>query len=284
MQKCLKSALFLRADLEECQFGFIKKPHLCFCIEVYEKTTLLLTWAMPSDAFLMSLWTLRNPIKVLFNTEGLLLCKNHTFLFDIGLVGPAPTSVRWTCLMLDLQLTLSDYLSRSYSHLKNIKLCANMTVKNMFTSDLLLDPGEGKTFKQWTSYCTCIYFICAVSCLTAVFRLKWPDQVMKKKTGQCFSVSLNRKLQNQTIQRAKMMKYSCTQTHMLKLLKSLTQSLLIHCYYLLTGVSFSQAKLMGLTSSQGTGAIPREMSFPVPKGGSWHDLYDYIRYSYRYSV
>lgn len=132
---------------------------------------------MPSDAFLMSLWTLRNPIKVLFNTEGLLLCKNHTFLFDIGLVGPAPTSVRWTCLMLDLQLTLSDYLSRSYSHLKNIKLCANMTVKNMFTSDLLLDPGEGKTFKQWTSYCTCIYFICAVSCLTAVFRLKWPDQV-----------------------------------------------------------------------------------------------------------
>lgn len=239
---------------------------------------------MPSDAFLMSLWTLRNPIKVLFNTEGLLLCKNHTFLFDIGLVGPAPTSVRWTCLMLDLQLTLSDYLSRSYSHLKNIKLCANMTVKNMFTSDLLLDPGEGKTFKQWTSYCTCIYFICAVSCLTAVFRLKWPDQVMKKKTGQCFSVSLNRKLQNQSIQQAKMMKYSCTQTHMLKLLKSLTQSLLIHCYYLLTGVSFSQAKLMGLTSSQGTGAIPREMSFPVPKGGSWHDLYDYIRYSYRYSV
>uniref|UniRef100_I3KVN4 WD repeat domain 90 n=1 Tax=Oreochromis niloticus TaxID=8128 RepID=I3KVN4_ORENI len=108
-----------------------------------------------------------------------------------GLVGPAPTSVRWTCLMLDLQLTLSDYLSRSYSHLKNIKLCANMTVKNMFTSDLLLDPGE---------------------------------------------------------------------------------------------VSFSQAKLMGLTSSQGTGAIPREMSFPVPKGGSWHDLYDYIRYSYRYSM
>ncbi|XP_039879322.1 WD repeat-containing protein 90 isoform X3 [Simochromis diagramma] len=101
-----------------------------------------------------------------------------------GLVGPAPTSVRWTCLMLDLQLTLSDYLSRSYSHLKNIKLCANMTVKNMFTSDLLLDPG----------------------------------------------------------------------------------------------VSFSQAKLMGLTSSQGTGAIPREMSFPVPKGGSWHDLYDYIRF------
>ncbi|XP_070708545.1 WD repeat-containing protein 90 [Pempheris klunzingeri] len=101
-----------------------------------------------------------------------------------GLVGPAPTSVRWTCLMLDLQYTLSVYLNRCSSHLKSIKLCANMAVKNMFTSDLLLDPG----------------------------------------------------------------------------------------------VSFSEAKLMGLASSQGTGPMPREMSFPVPKGSSWHDLYDYIRF------
>ncbi|TMS22208.1 WD repeat-containing protein 90 [Larimichthys crocea] len=101
-----------------------------------------------------------------------------------GFVGPAPTSVRWTCLMLDLQYTLSVYVNRCYSHLKSIKLCANMSVKNMFTSDLLLDPG----------------------------------------------------------------------------------------------VSFSEAKLMGLTSSQGTGPMPRDMSFPVPKGGSWHDLYDYIRF------
>ncbi|KAM9336626.1 WD repeat-containing protein 90 [Symphorus nematophorus] len=101
-----------------------------------------------------------------------------------GLVGPAPTSVRWTCLMMDLQYALSVYLNHCYSHLKSVKLCANMAVKNMFTSDLLLDPG----------------------------------------------------------------------------------------------VSFSEAKLMGLASSQGTGAIPREMSFPVPKGASWHDLYDYIRF------
>ncbi|KAM9424099.1 WD repeat-containing protein 90 isoform 2-T2 [Pholidichthys leucotaenia] len=101
-----------------------------------------------------------------------------------GLVSPVPTSVRWTCLVLDLQYTLSAYLNRCYIHLKSIKLCANMAVKNMFTSDLQLDPG----------------------------------------------------------------------------------------------ISFSQAKLMGLASSQGTGAMPREMSFPVAKGGSWHDLYDYIKF------
>nr|CBN81308.1 WD repeat-containing protein 90 [Dicentrarchus labrax] len=35
---------------------------------------------------------------------------------------------------------------------------------------------------------------------------------------------------------------------------------------------------MGLASSQGTGPMPRDMSFPVPKGTSWHDLYDYIRF------
>lgn len=66
-----------------------------------------------------------------------------------GFVGPAPTSVRWTCLMLDLQYTLSVYVNRCYSHLKSIKLCANMSVKNMFTSDLLLDPGETGTARSW---------------------------------------------------------------------------------------------------------------------------------------
>ncbi|KAM9716313.1 WD repeat-containing protein 90 [Menidia menidia] len=101
-----------------------------------------------------------------------------------GLVGPAPMSVRWICLMLDLHYTLSVYLNCCCSYLKSIKLCANMAVKNIFTSDLLLDPG----------------------------------------------------------------------------------------------VSFSEAKQMGLTSSRGTGAMPREMSFPVPKGGSWHDLYDHIKF------
>lgn len=75
----------------------------------------------------------------------------------------------------------------------------------------------------------------------------------------------------------------------LRCLNKLHSVLLIHLWHLYlshllvqlslsTGVSFSEAKLMGLASSQGTGPIPRDMSYPVPKGGSWHDLYDYIRY------
>lgn len=58
-----------------------------------------------------------------------------------GLVGPAPVCVRWTCLMMDLRYMLSVYLNRTHSHLKSIKLCANMAIKNIMTSDLLLDPG-----------------------------------------------------------------------------------------------------------------------------------------------
>ncbi|NWX77356.1 WDR90 protein, partial [Alca torda] len=57
------------------------------------------------------------------------------------LVGAAPADVRWTCLVLDLPSILSLYLSRRYSHLKSIKLCSNLLVKNLCTSDLVFEPG-----------------------------------------------------------------------------------------------------------------------------------------------
>lgn len=57
------------------------------------------------------------------------------------LVGAAPADTRWTCLVLDLHYVLSLYLSRRYSHLKSIKLCSNLLVKNVCTSDLLFEPG-----------------------------------------------------------------------------------------------------------------------------------------------
>lgn len=97
------------------------------------------------------------------------------------MVGLAPSNVRWTCLMLDFRYILSLYLSRSYSHLKSVKLCSNLLVKNMFTSDLLFDPA-------------------------------------------------------------------------------------------MTFLDGQQAKLV----LRGVSPMPREFAFPVPKGESWHDLYDYI--------
>lgn len=50
--------------------------------------------------------------------------------------------MHWTCLVLDLRSILSLYLNRRYSHLKSVKLCANLLVKNLCTSDLVFDPGE----------------------------------------------------------------------------------------------------------------------------------------------
>ncbi|RUS87769.1 hypothetical protein EGW08_004515 [Elysia chlorotica] len=55
--------------------------------------------------------------------------------------GPAPMVTRWTVLCLDLQHTLSMYLNRRFHYIKSMRLCANMTVKNVFTSDTIYDPG-----------------------------------------------------------------------------------------------------------------------------------------------
>ncbi|KAI5105705.1 WD repeat-containing protein 90 [Silurus meridionalis] len=101
-----------------------------------------------------------------------------------GLAGPAPVGVRWTCLTMDLRYVLSVYLNRTHSHLKSVKLCANMAVKNLVTSDLLLDPG----------------------------------------------------------------------------------------------LTFSEVRQAGVVLPEGTAPMPRDMCLPVPKGISWHQLYDYIRF------
>ena len=42
--------------------------------------------------------------------------------------------------MIDLQSTLTKYVQRHFLYLKSVKLCANVLVKNMFTSDILFDP------------------------------------------------------------------------------------------------------------------------------------------------
>ncbi|OWK55855.1 WD repeat-containing protein 90 [Lonchura striata] len=58
-----------------------------------------------------------------------------------GVPGAAPADVRWTCLVLDLPSILALYLSRRHSHLRGVKLCCNLLVKNLCTSDLLFEPG-----------------------------------------------------------------------------------------------------------------------------------------------
>ncbi|XP_068672849.1 WD repeat-containing protein 90-like isoform X2 [Montipora foliosa] len=58
-----------------------------------------------------------------------------------SLVGSTSQTSRWTVLVLDLRYILSVYLNRQYSYLKNIRLCANMFIKGLFTSDIDYQPG-----------------------------------------------------------------------------------------------------------------------------------------------
>ncbi|XP_033092258.1 WD repeat-containing protein 90 isoform X3 [Trachypithecus francoisi] len=57
------------------------------------------------------------------------------------LVGLVPHGARWTCLQLDLQDILLVYLNRRYGHLKSVRLCASLLVRNLYTSDLCFEPA-----------------------------------------------------------------------------------------------------------------------------------------------
>ena len=48
--------------------------------------------------------------------------------------------VRWTLLVLDLKAILSHYLHANFAYLKNVKLCSNLLVKNVFTSEIEYSP------------------------------------------------------------------------------------------------------------------------------------------------
>ena len=59
---------------------------------------------------------------------------------------------RWTLLALDLQAVLSKYVHAKFANVKNIKLCSNLLVKNVFTSDIefspLVESGKDKKIRM----------------------------------------------------------------------------------------------------------------------------------------
>jgi len=67
----------------------------------------------------------------------------------IDQLGPAPVTTRWTVLCLDMSQILNIYLNRRYSYLKSVRLCANISVRNLFTSDTLYQPGLSSVFSHF---------------------------------------------------------------------------------------------------------------------------------------
>lgn len=55
--------------------------------------------------------------------------------------GPKSVGVpRWTLLVFDLRATLTRHLNTKFAYIKNIKLCANLLVKGVFTSNIEYSP------------------------------------------------------------------------------------------------------------------------------------------------
>lgn len=48
---------------------------------------------------------------------------------------------KWSILCIDLISTISSYTNRTYSSVRGFKLCANMLIKNVITSDFIYEPG-----------------------------------------------------------------------------------------------------------------------------------------------
>ena len=67
-------------------------------------------------------------------------CKTSSTEKDVNLGGPSPQNSRWTFLSVNLQEMLKVYTNNQFSHIKAIQLCANMHVRNVFTSDSDYDP------------------------------------------------------------------------------------------------------------------------------------------------
>uniref|UniRef100_UPI00359003D2 WD repeat-containing protein 90-like n=1 Tax=Myxine glutinosa TaxID=7769 RepID=UPI00359003D2 len=74
--------------------------------------------------------------------------------------------------------------------------------------------------------------------------------------------------------------YLCKQYSSLKAIKVCSCLLLKNIFtsdvIYFPGISFLEAKRRGLTA-QGLNPMPRDMAFPVPKGRTWQDMYDYVR-------
>ena len=53
---------------------------------------------------------------------------------------------KWTILCMDLQCIMKEFLHSTYSHLKGMKLCGNLLVRNIFTSDIRYLPNIMEQF------------------------------------------------------------------------------------------------------------------------------------------
>lgn len=55
--------------------------------------------------------------------------------------GLAPPVTKWTIFCVDLINLVQSYSNRSYSCVRGLKICSNLLIKNVITSDIMYEPG-----------------------------------------------------------------------------------------------------------------------------------------------
>ena len=123
-------------------FLFKPVPNKCFSLHVdvatAEKVTIRVSFSNLFKEFKSTSTWLQFPY-VIQAPKGSVYEKTELNAKDLS--GSAPPITKWTILCIDLIHLLQTYSSRTYHSVRGFKLCANILVKNVITSDLLYEPG-----------------------------------------------------------------------------------------------------------------------------------------------
>ena len=123
-------------------FLFKPVPNKCFSLHIdiatVEKVSIRVSFSNLFKEFKVTSTWLQFPY-VIQAPKGTVYEKAEMNARD--LTGSAPPITKWTILCIDLISLTQSYSSRTFQSVRGYKLCANMLVKNVITSDLLYEPG-----------------------------------------------------------------------------------------------------------------------------------------------
>ena len=123
-------------------FLFKPAPNKCFSLHIdvltVEKVCLRLSFSNLFKEFKSSPTWLQFPY-VIQSPKDTVYEKTEMGAKDLS--GSAPPITKWTVFGVDLVQLVQLYTNRTFSCVRSYRLCANMSVKNVITSDLIYEPG-----------------------------------------------------------------------------------------------------------------------------------------------
>jgi len=123
-------------------FLFKPTPNKCFHLHIdlntSEKTTIRVSFSNLFKEFKATTTWLQFPY-VIQAPRGSVYERAEATARDLS--GAAPPITRWTLFCVDLVDLVHTYANRNYQCVRGFKLCANMQIKNVVTSDFMYEPG-----------------------------------------------------------------------------------------------------------------------------------------------